>query len=150
MQADVIDVRADGRPRSRKVYLVRRDRDTRCAHAAARRRGHADGSRGGAHAGARAMIGAPTGTKVWIAAGVTDMRRGFDGLAAIVQTQLHEDPFSGHVFVFRGRRGDGLNACGGQATAMPVREASWGGGFRMPAGNERNGIAVGRATVDAA
>lgn len=52
------------------------------------------------------MIGLPAGTKVWIAAGATDMRRGFDGLAALVQMQLHEDPFSGHVFVFRGRRGD--------------------------------------------
>lgn len=52
------------------------------------------------------MIGLPTGTKVWIAAGTTDMRRGFDGLASIVQIQLQEDPFSGHVFVFRGRRGD--------------------------------------------
>jgi len=52
------------------------------------------------------MIGPPAGTRVWLAAGVTDMRRGFDGLAAIVQDALHEDPFSGHVFVFRGRRGD--------------------------------------------
>ena len=52
------------------------------------------------------MIGLPVGTRVWLAAGVTDMRRGFDGLAAIVQDKLHEDPFSGHVFVFRGRRGD--------------------------------------------
>ncbi len=52
------------------------------------------------------MIGLAPGTKVWLAAGVTDMRRGFDGLSALVQTQLHEDPFSGHVFVFRGRRGD--------------------------------------------
>lgn len=34
------------------------------------------------------------------------MRKGFDGLAALVQTQLHEDAFAGHVFVFRGRRGD--------------------------------------------
>jgi transposase len=34
------------------------------------------------------------------------MRRGFDGLAALVQTQLQTDPFSGQVFVFRGRRGD--------------------------------------------
>ncbi|WP_426344887.1 IS66 family insertion sequence element accessory protein TnpB [Pseudoduganella sp. R-32] len=46
------------------------------------------------------------GTKVWLAAGVTDMRSGFNGLAAKVQTALDEDPFSGHVFVFRGRRGD--------------------------------------------
>jgi transposase len=52
------------------------------------------------------MIGLPAGTRVWIAAGVTDMRKGFDGLAAIVQTTLLANPFSGHVFVFRGRRGD--------------------------------------------
>jgi transposase len=52
------------------------------------------------------MIGLPAGTRVWLAAGVTDMRRGFDGLAAQVQTVLKEDPFSGHVFAFRGRRGD--------------------------------------------
>jgi transposase len=46
------------------------------------------------------------GTRIWIAAGVTDMRRGFQGLSAQVQTVLEQQPFSGHVFVFRGRRGD--------------------------------------------
>ena len=52
------------------------------------------------------MLGLPLGTRVWIAAGVTDMRRGMDSLAALVQTALGEQPFSGDVFVFRGRRGD--------------------------------------------
>jgi len=52
------------------------------------------------------MIGLPAGTRVWLAAGVTDMRRGMNGLAAQVQTALAENPFSGHVFAFRGRRGD--------------------------------------------
>ena len=52
------------------------------------------------------MIGLPAGTRVWIAAGVTDMRKGMDGLAALAQTVLEQNPFSGHVFVFRGRRGD--------------------------------------------
>jgi transposase len=52
------------------------------------------------------VIGLPTGTRVWLAAGVTDMRRGMDGLAALVQSTLERDPFAGHVFVFRGRRGD--------------------------------------------
>jgi len=52
------------------------------------------------------MIGLPSSTRIWLAAGVTDMRRGFDGLAAIVQEKLAADPFTGHVFVFRGRRGD--------------------------------------------
>lgn len=51
------------------------------------------------------MIALPAGTRVWLAAGVTDMRKGMDGLAALVQTALSENPFSGHVFVFRGRRG---------------------------------------------
>ena len=52
------------------------------------------------------MIGLPSGTRVWIAAGHTDMRKGFDGLAALVQTALAANPHSGHVCVFRGRRGD--------------------------------------------
>jgi transposase len=47
-----------------------------------------------------------TGTHIWIAAGVTDMRRGFQGLSAQVHTVLNRQPYSGHVFVFRGRRGD--------------------------------------------
>jgi transposase len=52
------------------------------------------------------MIGLPSSTRVWIAAGVTDMRKGMDGLAALVQMALGEQPFSGDVFVFRGKRGD--------------------------------------------
>jgi transposase len=52
------------------------------------------------------MIGLPAHTRVWIAAGHTDMRKGFNGLAALVQTTLADNPYSGHVFVFRGRRGD--------------------------------------------
>jgi transposase len=52
------------------------------------------------------MIGPPASTEIWIAAGVTDLRRGFTGLSAIAQTILEKSPFSGHVFVFRGRRGD--------------------------------------------
>jgi transposase len=51
------------------------------------------------------MIALPAGTRVWIVAGVTDLRRGFTGLSAVVQTKLETNPFSGHVFVFRGRRG---------------------------------------------
>jgi transposase len=52
------------------------------------------------------MITLPAHTQVWIAAGLTDLRRGFTGLSAIVQLKLEQDPFGGHVFVFRGRRGD--------------------------------------------
>ena len=52
------------------------------------------------------MIGPPPGVRIWIAAGITDLRRGFTGLSAAAQTVLEQDPFDGHVFVFRGRRGD--------------------------------------------
>ena len=52
------------------------------------------------------MITPPTNARIWIAAGVTDLRRGFTGLSAAAQTVLSQDPFTGHVFVFRGRRGD--------------------------------------------
>lgn len=52
------------------------------------------------------MILLPSGTNVWLAAGVTDLRRGFTGLSAVAQTVLEQNPHSGHVFVFRGRRGD--------------------------------------------
>jgi transposase len=52
------------------------------------------------------MIGLPAGTRVWLAAGVTDMRKGMDGLAALVQSTLALNPFDGHLFAFRGRRGD--------------------------------------------
>lgn len=52
------------------------------------------------------MIGLPIGTRIWLAAGVTDMRQGMNGLAALVQTALAESVFAGHLFIFRGRRGD--------------------------------------------
>jgi transposase len=65
------------------------------------------------------MIPVPTGARVWLASGHTDMRKGFDGLALLVQETLKRDPHSGHLFVFRGRRGD-----------VPVREAA--GAWPLP------------------
>jgi transposase len=52
------------------------------------------------------MIPAPSGVRVWLAVGHTDMRKGFPGLSLIVQEKLRLDPHGGHLFVFRGRRGD--------------------------------------------
>ena len=52
------------------------------------------------------MIPVPSNTRVWLAAGITDMRRGFNTLAAQAGQVLAEDPYCGHRFVFRGRRGD--------------------------------------------
>ena len=51
------------------------------------------------------MITVPAGVRVYLAMGPTDMRRGFDGLSMQVQELLKLDPFSGHLFAFRGRRG---------------------------------------------
>ena len=51
------------------------------------------------------MIPVPSGTRVWLATGHTDMRKGFDGLALRIQEVLKQDPHGGHVFVFRGKRG---------------------------------------------
>lgn len=52
------------------------------------------------------MIGPGTGVRVYLACGVTDMRKGIAGLAALAQDVLRQKPTSGAVFVFRGRRGD--------------------------------------------
>ena len=46
------------------------------------------------------MIPIGPATRVFLAAGITDMRKGFDGLAALVQHRLEADPLSGHLFVF--------------------------------------------------
>ena len=47
----------------------------------------------------------PSGARVWIAMGHTDMRKGMQGLAIIVQQALRRDPFAGDLYVFRGRAG---------------------------------------------
>ena len=52
------------------------------------------------------MIPVPSGVRVWIATGHTDMRRGMQGLALQVQEQLKRDPHGGDLYLFRGRRGD--------------------------------------------
>jgi transposase len=65
------------------------------------------------------MITVPTGVRVWLATGHTDMRKGFASLSLQVQEVLRRDPLCGHLFCFRGRRGnllkviwhDGQGAC---------------------------------------
>jgi transposase len=47
----------------------------------------------------------PSGARVWLACGHTDMRKGMDGLAMLAQQVLEENPFSGALFAFRGKRG---------------------------------------------
>jgi transposase len=52
------------------------------------------------------MIAFPSGARVWLATGHTDMRKGFGSLALLVQETLKRDPHAGDLYVFRGRRGD--------------------------------------------
>ena len=56
------------------------------------------------------MIAVPTGVRIWIATGHTDMRKGMQGLASLVQEGFGRDPFAGDVFVFRGRGGSLIKA----------------------------------------
>jgi transposase len=52
------------------------------------------------------MIPVPSGVRVWLAVGRTDMRRGMNGLALQVQETLGRDPNVGDLYVFRGARGN--------------------------------------------
>ena len=52
------------------------------------------------------MIPLPPTTRIYLACGATDMRKGFDGLAVLVQQVLEKSPHSGALFAFRGKRGD--------------------------------------------
>ena len=51
------------------------------------------------------MIPIPSDARIWLALGVTDMRRGMHGLARQVQHGLNRDPYAGDIFIFRGRSG---------------------------------------------
>ena len=52
------------------------------------------------------MLSLPESVRIFLCTQPVDMRKGFDSLAAIVQTELGEDLFSGHLFVFKSRRGN--------------------------------------------
>ena len=52
------------------------------------------------------MLSLPPSVRVFVCTAPTDMRKSFDGLCALVETVLKQDPFSGHLFVFLGRRRD--------------------------------------------
>ena len=54
------------------------------------------------------MLTMPPSIQIWCATTPTDLRRGFDGLSALVRSQLANDPFSGHLFVFHNKRADRL------------------------------------------
>jgi transposase len=52
------------------------------------------------------MIGPASGTRIWLVAGFTDLRRGIDGLSGLIQERLQASAFTGEVYIFRGRSGN--------------------------------------------
>ncbi|MDB5666391.1 MAG: Orf2 family protein [Cypionkella sp.] len=97
------------------------------------------------------MIHVPANTRVWLAAGVTDMRKGFAALAAQAEAVLKQDPFPGHPFVLRGRWGDlGKGNLAGWPGCLHVLEAAGERPVRLALGQRREGGAVARAVGDVA
>jgi transposase len=79
------------------------------------------------------MIGPAPGTRIFLACGQTDMRRGMDGLAALVREELHADPFCGVVYVFRARRADRVKLVWWDGTGLCLMAKKLeSGGFRWP------------------
>ena len=72
------------------------------------------------------MIPVPSGVRVWLATGHTDMRKGFASLSLQVQEVLRRDPLSGQLFCFRGRRGDLL-----KVSRKPGVRLRWDEGFAL-------------------
>ena len=80
------------------------------------------------------MMIVPAGVKVHLALGYTDMRKGMDGLAALVEEQLRRDPFSGHLFVFPRQTGvDPEGVVLGRERTVPVHQAHRSRRLRMAA-----------------
>jgi transposase len=64
------------------------------------------------------MLSVPAGVRIHLATGATDMRKGFNGLAILAQKVIKKTPYSGHLFLFRGRRGDLIKILWWDGTGM--------------------------------
>jgi transposase len=89
------------------------------------------------------MMMLPASVKVHIALGVTDMRKSLDGLAMLVQGLLAEDPFSGHLFAFRGRKANLIKIVfwDGNGLCLFTKRLDQGG-FIWPQANDPGGKIV--------
>ena len=97
------------------------------------------------------VIGPPSGVRVYLAAGVTDMRKGFDELATLVQQRLRQDPFGGAVYVFRPKRGDLVKLLWWDGQGLVLYAKRLGAGpVYLPGGCGRRRGADPGAVVDAA
>jgi transposase len=79
------------------------------------------------------MLNMAAGTRIFVATGATDMRKGFDGLSGIIVSALKQDPLSGHLFLFVNRRRDKLKILywDGDGLAIWYRRLEQGT-FQMP------------------
>jgi transposase len=85
-----------------EIEFCRRGSDADHGHG---RHGDAEGRSRGAGRWTAAVIPIPSGVRVWIATGHTDMRRGMNSLALLVQEAFKRDPHGGDLYVFRGKSG---------------------------------------------
>ena len=85
------------------------------------------------------MIPVPSGVRVWLATGHTDMRKGFASLSLQVQEVLRRDPLSGQLFCFRGRQGDLLKVIWHDGQGLPVHEAVGTGPLLVAERDRRRG-----------
>jgi transposase len=86
------------------------------------------------------MLSWPPTVRIFLCSDATDMRKGFDSLAHLVESSLTLDPMSGHLFVFRSRRGDRIKILYWDRDGL----ALWykrleKGSFRFPAATTTNG-----------
>ena len=85
------------------------------------------------------MLMLPPSVKVFVCTQPTDMRRSFDGLMSMVEYVLQEDPFSGHLFVFRSRRGNRVKILFWDRAGFAIfYKRLEKGTFRLPTGDEKS------------
>ena len=97
------------------------------------------------------MITLPAKTHIWIAAGVTDLRRGFDGLSALVQAKLQQSPFlRSCVCVSWPTWRSDQTAVVGWRWSLLVRQAPGTWSLRVAASDGRHGGADAGAAINAA
>lgn len=95
------------------------------------------------------MLSLPPSVRILLAREPTDMRKGFDGLAHLVQSVLTEDPFSGHLFVFRNRRGDRIKILHWDHDGyVIVYKRLEKGTFRFPAPSDAEATSVSVKAAD--
>ncbi len=94
------------------------------------------------------MIAFPAGVRVWIAGGVTDMRRGMNTLALQVQQGLGRDPHTGEIFCFRGRKGDLVKLLWHDGVGMSLYiKRLEAGKFIWPAGGSAEAVQISAAQL---